>query len=167
MAPSVSQREPFAARLHFVPRALRGPHAALIRTLRGYFSRAPGWVLLTTRGRRTGLPREVLLPCARTDGEIIVISTYGTRSDWFRNLRKDPQVEVTAGGRRVPGRAEIVEGVFHKRAIVAADPIFPAPPFGPLNALARTVLRPPTAAALRPSVTRPPVVVIRLVPARP
>jgi len=159
-------REPFAARLHFVPRALRGPHAALIRTLRGYFSRAPGWVLLTTRGRRTGLPREVLLPCARTDGEIIVISTYGTRSDWFRNLRKDPRVEVTVRGRRVPARAEIVDDVFHKRAIVSANPFFPAAPFGPLNALARTVLRPPTAAALRRWVTRRPVVVIRLVPAR-
>src|SRR5439155_1538186 len=57
-------REPFAARLHFVPRALRGPHAALIRTLRGYFSRLPGWVLLTTRRRRTGLPAERRLPPA-------------------------------------------------------------------------------------------------------
>ena len=160
-------REPFAARLHVVPRALRGAHAVLIATLRGYFSRAPGWVLLTTRGRRTGLPREVLLPCARTNSDIIVISTYGTRSDWFRNLRKDPRVEVTARGRRVPGHAEIVDDVFHKRAIVSANPFFPAAPFGPLNALARTVLRPPTVAALRRWVTPRPVVVIRLVPARP
>src|SRR5438128_2405505 len=124
-------REPLAARFHFVPRALRRPHAALIRTLRGYFSKAPGWVLLTTRGRRTGLPREVLLPCARTDGEIIVISTYGTRSDWLRNIRKDPRVEVTVRGRSVPARAEIVDDVFHKRAIVSANPFFPAAPFGP------------------------------------
>jgi len=160
-------REPLAARFHFVPRALRGAHAVLIATLRSYFSRAPGWVLLTTRGRRTGLPREVLLPCARTNGDIIVISTYGTRSDWFRNLRKDPQVEVTAGGRRVPGRAEIVEDVFHKRAIVSANPFFPAAPFRPLNALARTVLRRPSAATLRRWVTHRPVVVIRLVPSRP
>ena len=159
-------REPLAARFHFVPRALRGAHAVLIAMLRGYFSRAPGWVLLTTRGRRTGLPREVLLPCARTNGDIIVISTYGTRSDWFRNLRKEPQVEVTAGGRRVPGRAEIVEDVFHKRAIVSANPFFPAAPFRPLNALARTVLRRPSAATLRRWVTHRPVVVIRLVPAR-
>ena len=155
-------REPFAARLHFVPRALRGPHAALIRTLRGYFSRAPGWVLLTTRGRRTSLPREVLLPCARTDGEIIVISTYGTRSDWLRNIRKDPRVEVTVRGRSLPAHAEIVEDVYHKRAIVSANPFFPPAPFGPLNALARTVLRPPTVAFLRRWVTPRPVVVIRL-----
>ena len=155
-------REPFAARLHFVPRALRGPHAALIRTLRGYFSRAPGWVLLTTRGRRTGLPREVLLPCARTDDEIVVISTYGTRSDWIRNIRKDPRVQVTAGGRSVPARAEIVEDVFHKRAIVTAHPFFPPAPFVALNALARTALRPPTVAFLRRWVTPRPVVVIRL-----
>jgi len=55
-------REPFAARLHFVPRTLRRPHAWLVRVLRGYFERAPGWVILTTRGRRTGLPREVAPP---------------------------------------------------------------------------------------------------------
>src|SRR5438093_4772967 len=155
-------REPLAARLHFVPRALRRPHAALITTLRNYFSRAPGWVLLTTRGRRTGLPREVLLPCARTNGDIIVISTYGTRSDWFRNLRKEPQVEVTARGRRVPGRAEIVDDVFHNRAIVSANPFFPAAPFRPLNALARTALRRPSVASLRRWGTPRPVVVIRL-----
>src|SRR2546422_5263489 len=58
-------REPFAARLHFVPRALRRPHAWLVRLLRGYFERAPGWVILTTRGGERASPREVLLPCER------------------------------------------------------------------------------------------------------
>ena len=51
--------EPFAARLHFIPRALRPVHAVLIRALRWYFARAWGWVLLTTTGRKTGLAREV------------------------------------------------------------------------------------------------------------
>src|SRR2546428_13561830 len=85
-------REPFAARLHFVPRALRRPHSWLVRILRGYFERAAGWVILTTRGRRTGLPPEVLLPCERTADAIIGISTYPCRPAWIRNLGKAPQV---------------------------------------------------------------------------
>lgn len=75
-------QEPFAARLHFIPRALRGPQNTLVRLLRGYFERAPGWVLLTTRGRNTGLPREILLPCERSSEGLILISTYGWRSNW-------------------------------------------------------------------------------------
>src|SRR5437867_11463590 len=97
-------REPFAARLHFVPRALRRPHAWLVRVLRGYFEHAPGWVIVTTRGRRTGLPREVLLPCERTADAIIVISTYHWRPDWIRNLRKDPHASVTCAGWTLPAR---------------------------------------------------------------
>ena len=86
-----SRREPFGARLHFIPLALRGPQNALVRLLRRYFERAPGWVLLTTIGRKTGLPREVLLPCERTDDAIIVISTYGWRANWVRNIQNNPQ----------------------------------------------------------------------------
>ncbi len=55
------QRKPFAAHLYFIPRALRRPQAALVRLPRRYFQVAPGWVLLTTTGRKTGLSREVLL----------------------------------------------------------------------------------------------------------
>jgi hypothetical protein len=82
--------EPFAARLHFVPRSIRGLQAAVVRLFRQYFERAPGWVPLTTVGRRTGLPREVLLPCERFRDGLIVISTYGWRSDWIRNIGRDP-----------------------------------------------------------------------------
>src|SRR5207247_8941505 len=113
------------------------------------------------RWARAGLPREVLLRAAATHGEIVVASPCGTRAAWFRNLRKAPRVEVTVRGRRVPARAEIVDDVFHKRAIVSANPFFPAAPFGPFNALARTALRRPSVAALRRWVTPRPVVVIR------
>ena len=77
-------------------------------------------MLLTTRGRRTGVAREVLLPCVRTPDAIITMSTYGTRSDWIRNLRKDPAVRVTCNGRVVPARAEIVDDLARKRALVTA-----------------------------------------------
>jgi deazaflavin-dependent oxidoreductase (nitroreductase family) len=154
-------REPFAARFHVIPRALRRPQAALVRLLRRYFERAPGWVLLTTRGRKTGLPREVLLPCERFAEGLIVISTYGFRSDWMRNLAKDPRVSLTCAGWVVPGRAEVVEDVERKRAIVTAHPFFPPAPLAPLNLLHRTLLRPLWLPFLRWWVTARPVVVLR------
>ena len=155
-------REPFAARLHFLPRALRGVHAVLIRGLRRYFSRAPGWVLLTTRGRKTGLAREVLLPCVRTDDTIIVISTYGRRSDWIRNTAHDLRVQVTRAGRTVRARAEIVESVARKQRLVSEHPFVPAAPFALVHAVALTALRPLVVLLLRQWVRPRPVVVFRI-----
>src|SRR5262245_22445728 len=119
-ADAPARPEPMAARLHFVARSLRRPHAWLLRLLRPYFERAPGWVILTTRGRKTGLPREVLLPCERAADKIIVISTFGWRADWLRNLDAHADVRVTCAGWTVPARAEIVEDRVAKRAIISA-----------------------------------------------
>jgi deazaflavin-dependent oxidoreductase (nitroreductase family) len=155
------RREPFAARLHFIPTALRRPQAFLVQLLRGYFERAPGWVLLTTRGRKTGLPREVLLPCERWPDGLLVISTYGWRSHWIRNLEQDPRVRVTCAGWVRHGRAEIVEDVEAKRALVGAHPFFPAAPFAVVHVVLRTLLRPILILLLRGWVTPRPIVVIR------
>ena len=159
--PSRPSPEPFAARLHFIPRGIRPLQGAIVRLFRRYFERAPGWVLLTTTGRRTGLPREVLLPCERWRDGLIVISTYGWRSDWIRNLRRDSRVRITCAGWVLGAEAEIVEDLAAKRALVSAHPFFPPAPFAILNLLHRTLLRPLWLPFLRWWVQRRPVVVIR------
>ena len=159
--PRAVTRDPFGARLHFIPRAIKPVQAAIVRAFRRYFERAPGWVLLTTTGRRTGLPREVLLPCERTADALIVISTYAEVSNWMRNIRRDPRVRVTCAGWHVPARAEIVDDLDAKRALVSAHPFFAPFPVGVLNFIHRTVLRWPTVAFLRWWVRLRPVVVIR------
>jgi len=156
--------EPLAARLHWIPRALRGPQAALVRALRYYFEHAPGWVLLTTRGRKTGLPREVLLPCERTIDGMILISTYGTRSDWIRNIQREPVVQVTCAGWVLPGHAELVTDVTAKQALVSAHPFFPALPIAPAQFLFRVLLRPLLVWFLRRWVVPRPVVFVRCPP---
>lgn len=155
------RREPFAARLHFIPRAIRPVQTGLVRLFRRYFQQAPGWVLLTTTGRRTGLPREVLLPCERFAEAMFVISTYGRQSDWIRNIARDPRVSVTCAGWVVAARAEIVADIEAKHALVSAHPFFPPAPFVLLNFLHRTLLRPFAVVFLRWWVTPRPVVVIR------
>ena len=157
-----NRSEPFAARLHFLPRLIRPIQSAMIRAFRAYFERAPGWMLLTTRGRKSGLPREVLLPCVRTPSTIITISTYGMQSDWIRNLRKDPAISVTRAGQVVGARAEIVEELVRKRDLVTAHPFFPAAPFTVVHAVVLTLFRPLLVVFLRRWVTSRPVVVLHL-----
>jgi deazaflavin-dependent oxidoreductase (nitroreductase family) len=154
-------REPFAARLYFIPMALRGPQNALVAILRRYFERAPGWVLLTTRGRKTGLPREVLLPCERSPESLIIISTYGWRSHWLRNIQHDSEVQVSCAGWIVSGQAEVIECLEAKRSLVRAHPFFPPAPFAILHAVLRTLLRPVLVQLLRIWVAPRPMVIIR------
>ncbi|MFQ5477229.1 MAG: nitroreductase/quinone reductase family protein [Candidatus Binatia bacterium] len=153
-------REPFAANLHFIPRLLRRPQNALVRVLRRYFERAPGWVLLTTRGRKTGLQREVLLPCERSPEGLLLISTYGWRSNWIRNIQRDASVTISAGGWLLSGHAELVETLDAKTRLVSAYPFFPAAPFAPLHAVLRTVMRPLLVLFLRRWVRARPLVVV-------
>lgn len=153
---------PFAERLHFIPRLIRYPQSMLVRVFRNYFEHAPGWVLLTTKGRRTGLPREVLLPCHRFDGRLLVISTYGYRSNWMRNLQRQPKVRITSAGRVAEGRAEIIERLETRQSLVSTHPFFVPFPTRFLDALHRTVLRPVWVPFLRWWVRRRPVVVIHV-----
>jgi len=160
MAAKADSAEPFAAKLHFITRPVGRLNAARIRLARGYYLRAPGWVVLTTIGRRTGLPRQTLLPCGRRDGEIVVVSTYGWRSDWIRNLRKTPRVTVTRDGAEVSGIAEVIEDLDRKQRIISENP-FVVPPFAIVRAIAFGPLRTVTTAFLRRWVTSRPVIVIQ------
>jgi deazaflavin-dependent oxidoreductase (nitroreductase family) len=70
-------------------------------------------LLLTTRGRRSGLPRTVALAYAEIDGALIVAGgDHGSDRDphWVLNLAAEPAVEVEVGRRRSAARAEIVSG---------------------------------------------------------
>ena len=56
-------------------------------------------MILTTRGRRSGLPRRTMLLFQRLDGKPYAVAAYGHRSQWYRNLQADPQVTIeTASG---------------------------------------------------------------------
>src|SRR5215213_7682674 len=62
---------------------------------------------LTTTGRVTGRPHEIeiwfaLVPQRRA---LYMLSGGGDRSDWVKNLRRDPDVEVRIAGERYSGRA--------------------------------------------------------------
>jgi deazaflavin-dependent oxidoreductase (nitroreductase family) len=62
-----------------------------------------GWqCLVTTVGRRSGLPRPTPLGYIVRDGAAWVLAGFGPRTLWYRNVLDDPQVEL-----RLPGRSPI------------------------------------------------------------
>src|SRR5436190_6421313 len=63
---------------------------------------------LTTVGRVSGRPHRIEIWFA-IDGETLyMLSGGGERSDWVRNLRRDPAVAIEIGTGRFAGRARVV-----------------------------------------------------------
>ncbi|MFQ6134855.1 MAG: nitroreductase family deazaflavin-dependent oxidoreductase [Nitrososphaerales archaeon] len=63
-------------------------------------------LLLTTTGRKSGLPRVTPLQYEEIDGVIYVAPARGRKADWFRNILSDPRVEVRVKSERFQGVAE-------------------------------------------------------------
>lgn len=76
-----------------------------------------GWLLgdrflmLTHTGRKSGLPRQVVIEVVKHDKEnntYYVVSGWGEKADWYRNIRKTSQVTVQSGGRKFQTTAEFI-----------------------------------------------------------
>ncbi len=70
-------------------------------------------LLLTTVGRRSGLPRATPLLYDEIDGIVYVASARGAKADWYQNLLANPNVEVRLGSRRFRGCADLVTDPLH------------------------------------------------------
>jgi deazaflavin-dependent oxidoreductase (nitroreductase family) len=93
------------------PAEFRAPPAHLMRFLyRSGLAPVLGRLvlLLTTTGRKSGLPRVTPLQYEEIDGAIYVASARGTRADWFRNILADRCVKVRIKSREFDGLAEPV-----------------------------------------------------------
>jgi deazaflavin-dependent oxidoreductase (nitroreductase family) len=63
-------------------------------------------LLLTTTGRKSGLPRQTRLQYEKEEGVIYVAAARGRQADWFRNILANPHVEVQLEGQSLRGLAE-------------------------------------------------------------
>ncbi|GGM65816.1 hypothetical protein GCM10012275_40540 [Longimycelium tulufanense] len=80
-----------------IPRALARAPVPLFRRGFGWLL-GPQFMMLEHRGRRSGLPRYVVLEVLdREPGALILVSGYGPHSQWFRNVRAEPAVRVWTG----------------------------------------------------------------------
>ena len=58
-----------------------------------------GFILLTVTGRRSGKPYQRPMRAVRRGDTFYAVATLGKRSDWLRNVRKDPRVRIKASRR--------------------------------------------------------------------
>ena len=56
-------------------------------------------LVVTTSGRKSGLPRHTMLSYILFRGKEYVVSGWGERSDWVKNILSDPLVTIQAGGK--------------------------------------------------------------------
>jgi F420H(2)-dependent quinone reductase len=108
---STSPRVSFATRLeNIVDRHSVRLGAWLLRRTRGRIVRL--WhrraLVLTTRGRRSGLPRPVVVQYFPDGHDMVVVAANSgmpTHPAWYLNLTDDPRATVEVEGRTVPVRA--------------------------------------------------------------
>src|SRR5690348_7784477 len=65
------------------------------------------YLYLTTRGRKTGLPREIEIWFTYHDGRFCLIAEYAT-SNWIQNLTAHPEAQMRVGGESFAVRARTV-----------------------------------------------------------
>jgi len=88
----------------------RGPLAELMR------SRCV--LLLTTRGRTTGRSRTGAVSFMPLDDHFVVFSGWGVGSNWFKNIRANPEVTVRVGRQQMRATARVVEDPERRRALM-------------------------------------------------
>lgn len=70
---------------------------------------AEAYCYLTTTGRVSGRPHEIEIWFGAQDSRIHLLSGGGDRSDWVRNLLKDPAVQVRIADHHFNGTARLVK----------------------------------------------------------
>lgn len=88
-------------------------------------------ILVTTRGRRTGQPRTVVLPHFEAGaGRIAVVGSRGgmpTDPHWARNLKAHPEAKIWYQRREIEVDVELVEGAEREplwASITARSPVY-------------------------------------------
>jgi len=87
---------------------------ALFRLPISLYRFGPGWLLgnrfllLTHIGRKSGIPRQVVLEVVDHDketGVYYVAAAWREKADWYLNILKNPRVKVQVGNRQFEAEA--------------------------------------------------------------
>jgi deazaflavin-dependent oxidoreductase (nitroreductase family) len=72
-------------------------------------------LLLTTRGRQTGVPRTTAVSFMPVGDHFVVFSGFrGVSSNWYRNIRANPNVQIRVGRQEMRATARLVEDPSHR-----------------------------------------------------
>ncbi|MET9761492.1 nitroreductase/quinone reductase family protein [Streptomyces sp. NPDC006372] len=78
------------------------------RRINPVLRRLPLQTVLETRGRVSGLPRRTPVGGRRVGDAFWLVSEFGERSQYVRNIKADPRVRVRVRGRWHTGTAHLV-----------------------------------------------------------
>jgi deazaflavin-dependent oxidoreductase (nitroreductase family) len=67
------------------------------------------FMIITTRGRRSGVPRHTTIEYRRHGKRYYAISAWGGRADWYQNLLTDPHVTLRRGSKTFAAKATLVD----------------------------------------------------------
>lgn len=81
---------------------------ALQRRFNPIMRRLPLQTVLETTGRTSGLPRRTPVGGKRVGASFWLVSEFGERSQYVRNIKADPRVRVRIRGRWHPGTAHLM-----------------------------------------------------------
>lgn len=82
--------------------------AAFQRRLNPIMRRLPLQTVLETTGRTSGVPRRTPVGGKRVGGSFWLVSEFGERSQYVRNIKADPRVRVRIRGRWHAGTAHLM-----------------------------------------------------------
>jgi len=95
-------------------------------------------LLLTHIGRRSGQQRQTVLEIIHSDpdkGEYFVVSGFGTRSHWYRNIRENPAAEIQVGSEKFKATAKQLDPETASRLVLDYTIKYP----GNLKALGKLI----------------------------
>jgi deazaflavin-dependent oxidoreductase (nitroreductase family) len=75
-------------------------------------------MLLTTTGRRSGQPRTGAISFMPVGDHFVVFSGWGVTSNWYRNVRANPEVAIQVGRTRLRATARLVEEPARRRELM-------------------------------------------------
>jgi deazaflavin-dependent oxidoreductase (nitroreductase family) len=75
----------------------------------GWLAGAAKIMVLTTRGRSSGMARHAPIEFRRHGKKIYVVSAWGKRPDWYKNLVANPLVSLKIGQQNMAAQATTVE----------------------------------------------------------
>ncbi len=83
-------------------------------------------LILTTKGAKTGGPREAILATTRDGDAYVVAGSKGgdpKHPGWFHNITAAPECEVQVGTQTIPVKARVAEGDERERLWAEANKI--------------------------------------------
>ncbi len=87
---------------------MKGLNARMVANYSRGFGPARVVLLLTTTGRKSGLPRVTPLQYEVVESDYYITSARGQGADWFKNILANPQVHVKIRDREFDALAEPV-----------------------------------------------------------